>query len=101
MLDACNRKTTNRDEAFTLVEVLAVISIIALLAALLEPALVGALRSAKTSNCQSNLRQIGIAFHAYGVDWDDHYPSAIDAWTRVNNEARSDYPEPFAVIPDM
>lgn len=51
--------------AFTLVELLVVISIIALLISLLLPALSKARSAAQTAICLSNLRQIGIANHLY------------------------------------
>ncbi len=53
---------------FTLIELLTVIAIIGILAAILIP-VVGAVReSARTAKCQSNLRQIGSAVHAYVSD---------------------------------
>lgn len=64
-----------RRGAFTLIELLVVISIIALLVAILLPSLGAARRSARTVGCQSNIRNIGIAFVAYSVDHKDRLPA--------------------------
>jgi prepilin-type N-terminal cleavage/methylation domain-containing protein/prepilin-type processing-associated H-X9-DG protein len=62
--------------AFTLIELLVVIAIIAILASLLLPAISASKASAKSTQCASNLRQMGIAAHLYVDDNASFYPSA-------------------------
>jgi prepilin-type N-terminal cleavage/methylation domain-containing protein/prepilin-type processing-associated H-X9-DG protein len=63
-----------RRAAFTLVELLVVIAVVAILAALLLPALASARDKSRQAACVSNLRQIGIALLNYASDNDGHIP---------------------------
>lgn len=63
---------------FTLIELLVVIAIIAVLLAVLMPALNKVKQQAQEMGCRSNLRQYGISLFMYLDDWDSTYPSA---WT--------------------
>jgi len=71
-----NRQKTTFSIAFTLVELLVVISIIGLLAGLAVPAINGGLKSAKAGACLSNLHQIGVATMAYAADNSFKLPNA-------------------------
>ncbi len=61
----------DKHRAFTLIELLVVIAIIALLMAILMPALNYVRKQARSSACQSNLRQLCLAMNLYALDHDD------------------------------
>lgn len=74
-----------RNCAFTLVELLVVVAIIAILACLLAPSLTSALAMAKTTRCLANLRQNGQVMLQYSMDWRGWTPypevSGVGSWS--------------------
>lgn len=61
-------------KGFTLVELLVVVAVIAILAAVLFPVFFAAREKARASACLSNYHQVGLAVQQYAADFDDHTP---------------------------
>lgn len=73
-----DRICSGNSAAFTLIELLVVIVIISILAAILFPAFATAREKGRQAVCESNLRQIGMAFAQYRIDYDDLMPCRPD-----------------------
>jgi len=73
----------SKTTGFTLIELLVVIAIIAILAAILFPVFASAREKARAVTCLSNMKQLGLAFHMYCMDWDETFPQAYQWKSRL------------------
>jgi prepilin-type processing-associated H-X9-DG protein len=65
-----------RRNAFTLIEVLVIVSVVAVVTAIVYPAVSRARQKARLTRCVSNLHQVALAVLAYTADYDETYPLA-------------------------
>jgi prepilin-type N-terminal cleavage/methylation domain-containing protein len=74
-------KINRRSGGFTLIELMIVIAIIAILAAILVPNFIRARAQGQLTACKSNLKNIGTALEMYSTDWSGKYPTATTLLT--------------------
>jgi prepilin-type N-terminal cleavage/methylation domain-containing protein/prepilin-type processing-associated H-X9-DG protein len=79
-----------RRSAFTLVELLTVIAIVGLLAAILIPVVIRVRDSARSAQCASNLRQIGVALKLYVTEHKNTLPPTY-TWSATSELAKGDW----------
>jgi prepilin-type N-terminal cleavage/methylation domain-containing protein/prepilin-type processing-associated H-X9-DG protein len=95
-LPACQgvAQRAKRSIKFTLIELMVVISIIAILASLLLPSLKKAKEAAYSISCKGNLKSIGIALPLYSDDWGNWMPTSNTTAT-TGNQYWSDFLLPY------
>jgi general secretion pathway protein G len=90
-----------RTTGFTLVELLVVIGILAVLAAILFPVFSRAREKGRSAACASNLKQLGMALAMYASDYDGYYPWGVDPADYYCPVIWDGFPQWQALIPTM
>jgi prepilin-type N-terminal cleavage/methylation domain-containing protein len=86
----------SKPRGFTLIELLVVIAIIAILAAMLLPALARSKDKAQGIACLNNVKQVALALNFYASDNEDQVPSALNPWGPDRRGARRSDPSTAA-----
>jgi prepilin-type processing-associated H-X9-DG protein len=81
-----------RNEAFTLIDLLVIVAVLAILAAMILPMRDTGSRHAQRINCVINLKQVGLAFHMWADDYNNQYPmsyptNGVSEWPVTTNIA--------------
>ena len=89
-------RQTRKCGAYTLMDLLVTITIIGILSACILPIISRGMRAAKRFQCQSNLKQIGMAFRAFSKDHEDRLP-----WQLTDEQKRAEFGERYFWEPNV